>query len=139
MSWTPPPEGSPCWIEIPATNIETCKQFYSALFPSWEFKPEILDNHGTKVSLYSFAKPDGFGGGIIQVPADCKTAEQKNGVGMTVYYWVNSVDETEKRVHELGGSTCLPKQPQGDSAFFICMLDVEGNRFGIYEHKAPPE
>jgi len=139
QSWVPPPEGSPCWVEIPAVNIEACKQFYTALFPSWEFKPETSENNGTKVTQYSFAKPVGLGGGIVQLPADCKPAEQKNGMGMTIYYFVNSVDETEKRVHQLGGSTCLEKQPQGDSGFFACMMDVEGNRFGIYECKSVNE
>jgi hypothetical protein len=38
----------------------------------------------------------GFGGGIIQLAAGCEPAEQKNGMGMTVYYWVNSVDEVRK-------------------------------------------
>jgi hypothetical protein len=33
-------------------------------------------------------------GGIVQVPASCKeNSELKNGVGVTVYHFVESIDE----------------------------------------------
>jgi hypothetical protein len=37
--------------------------------------------------------PTGLSGGIVQVPAECKSTEQKNGVGMTVYHFVDSIED----------------------------------------------
>jgi hypothetical protein len=35
----------------------------------------------------------GLSGGIIQVSASCKTNELQNGMGVTVYHFVDSIDE----------------------------------------------
>jgi hypothetical protein len=48
---------------------------------------------GTKTYRYKFTKPDGLGGGIVQVPADCPEFSQSLGSGFTNYYFVNDVDE----------------------------------------------
>jgi hypothetical protein len=33
-AWTPPPFGSPCWIEIPAVDVPSCKVVLSSPFHS---------------------------------------------------------------------------------------------------------
>ncbi len=38
-----------------------------------------------------------------------------------------------ERIEKLGGKTVLPKVKQGEMGFFSNLIDVEGNRFGIYE------
>jgi hypothetical protein len=35
----------------------------------------------------------GLTGGIVQVPAECKTAELKNGMGVTIYHYVESIED----------------------------------------------
>jgi hypothetical protein len=42
-------------------------------------------------------------------------------------------NQTEARVHELGGKTVLPKTAEGTNGFYINVTDPEGNRFGLYE------
>jgi hypothetical protein len=37
--------------------------------------------------------PLGLSGGIVQVPAECKSNEQKMGVGVTVYHFVDSIED----------------------------------------------
>jgi hypothetical protein len=32
-------------------------------------------------------------GGIVQIPAECKTAELKNGMGVTIYHYVESIED----------------------------------------------
>jgi len=131
----PPIEGSPCWVEIPARDIEKLKSFYSTLFPSWEFKEEANygGEGGAKVAMYNFKRPEGFGGGIVQMPTECGTNEQHMGSGFTLYYLVDDLEKTLERINELGGSTVMPKVKQGESGWFANAKDVEGNRFGIYE------
>lgn len=96
------------WIPL---TIFFGKAFYSAIFPSWEWKPAQSAEGQSKVQQYSFAelkgKPAmmhnpskslnlgfrlGFGGGIVQMPEGYAPTEQIMGSGMTVYYSVNSLD-----------------------------------------------
>jgi len=85
--------------------------------------------------MWSFAGPSGLGGGIVQVSAECKAVEQKNGVGVTVYHFVESIEDTQKRVEELGGVTCSAKEPEGENGWYMYFKDVAGNRFGAYQLK----
>ena len=72
------------------------------------------------------------------MPAACKEKDgvkevMKNGVGVTVYHFVESIEETQKHVEELGGKTMSGKEKEGDNGWYMFFLDLEGNRFGIYE------
>jgi len=69
------------------------------------------------------------------MPEGCAPTEQIMGSGMTVYYAVNSLDMMEKRIHELGGSTCLGKTTESSHGWFMNFRDPEGNRFGCYEFR----
>ncbi|KAF2787465.1 hypothetical protein K505DRAFT_329664 [Melanomma pulvis-pyrius CBS 109.77] len=128
-----PPDGSPCWIEIMSVEPQKLKEFYTALFPSWGFKAATEQYKGDQVAMYEFEKPAGLYGGIVKLPEECPRGEQANGVGSTVYYFAKSIEETEKRVHELGGTTCLEKREEGSNGWFANFKDPEGNRFGVYE------
>ncbi|KAF2027161.1 hypothetical protein EK21DRAFT_115056 [Setomelanomma holmii] len=55
------------------------------------------------------------------------------GIGTTVYYFVNSIDEIEPKIVELGGRKVLPKTPEREHGWFANFVDPEGNRFGTYE------
>ncbi|CZR63044.1 uncharacterized protein PAC_12941 [Phialocephala subalpina] len=134
-TWKIPPVGSPCWIEIPAVDVQACKKFYTSLFPTWEFKASTEKYPEERIAMWSFAAPSGLSGGIVQVAADCKTAELKNGMGFTIYHFVESIEEAQKRAEELGGKTLCEKTPEGDNGWYMYLLDVAGNRFGIYQLK----
>jgi hypothetical protein len=41
----------------------------------------------------------GLSGGIIQVPAECKSREQKNGTGVTIYHFVESIEDVSFSHH----------------------------------------
>ena len=77
------------------TQIDSQKDFYAGMFPSWKFKeePYINENDGHKVHLYSFERPDGLTGGIVEMPKDCPPHSQSMGAGFTNYYLVKDVDE----------------------------------------------
>ncbi|KAH8663431.1 hypothetical protein BGZ60DRAFT_411290 [Tricladium varicosporioides] len=131
--YTPPQAGTPCWIEIPAVDVQACKKFYSSLFPSWTFKQDTAKYPEDGIAMWTFTGLSGLSGGIIKVDATCKTTEQPKGVGITVYHFVESIDETKKRVEELGGVAQSEKNKEGDNGWYMYFKDVEGNRFGIYE------
>ncbi|KAF2279820.1 uncharacterized protein EI97DRAFT_430831 [Westerdykella ornata] len=128
-----PPRGAPCWIEIMSVDPPKLKEFYAALFPAWKFKPVSKDYPEERVVMYEFEEPKGISGGILKLPEGRTRTEQPMGVGMTVYYFVDSLDETEKKVHELGGSTVLEKMAERQNGWFMNFKDPEGNRFGAFE------
>ncbi|KIX97421.1 uncharacterized protein Z520_06873 [Fonsecaea multimorphosa CBS 102226] len=131
-AWTPPAEGSPCWIEIPARDIDKLKEFYSNLFPTWTWRGDSSDSDH-HVAPFQFKDPKCLSGGLVKMPDDCGPNTQTLGSGVTVYHMVESLEKTEARIHELGGKTVMPKTAQGDSGVYINATDPEGNRFGIYQ------
>ncbi|KAG2024232.1 hypothetical protein GB937_003879 [Aspergillus fischeri] len=153
------PEGSPCWVEIPARDTEKLKVGSRSCGDSDDFRllhftvPFFRPGNGGQLSpLKTKAKCStivslnrrlieiaewvfrlGLSGGIVQVPEGCAPTEQIMGSGMTVYYSVDSLDMVEKRIHERGGSTCLAKTTESSHGWFMNFRDPEGNRFGCYE------
>jgi predicted enzyme related to lactoylglutathione lyase len=55
------------------------------------------------------------------------------GSGMTVYYFVNSIEAFEKEAAAVGAKLVLPKTKESDHGWFANFKDIEGNRFGVYE------
>ncbi|RFU26565.1 hypothetical protein B7463_g9773, partial [Scytalidium lignicola] len=135
QQWTAPPEGSPCWIEIPSVDLEASKKFYASVFPAWKFNPEIKEHVPHRVLTFSFADKVGLSGGLVEFSPECKTAEQTNGIGDTIYYFVNSIEEAASRIKAAGGKSAGEKTPEGENGFYQYFKDVDGNRFGLYELK----
>ncbi|GIK04349.1 hypothetical protein Aspvir_008430 [Aspergillus viridinutans] len=53
------PRRQPCFLEIPAQNVEKLKTFYASLFPSWEWKPahgEATED-GNQMRHFKFSEP----------------------------------------------------------------------------------
>lgn len=75
-----------------------------------------------------------MGGCITRTCSDAPRPSQADNVGSTVYYYVESLAETEKKVAELGGSTVKGKTREGDHGWYMHFKDPEGNRFGAYEY-----
>ena len=70
-TWTPPVAGSPCWVEIPGTDVPRAKQFYSKVF-HWSFHAATADCPESKIALFDFPdKKFPASGGICAV---CKEA-----------------------------------------------------------------
>jgi len=131
-TWSPPPTGGPCWIEIPAVDVQACKKFYAALFPNWEFRPATAQHPEEKIAMFMYGGKSGLGGGIIQVPASCKEKDHPMGVGVTIYHFVESIEETQEKIESLGGKSLSGKEPEGENGWYMYFQDVAGNRFAIY-------
>ena len=115
-------------FEIPGDYHEALIEFYSELF-GWRFEraPGIneywliqtapLDEESNQ------AKP--VNGGITRA----ETSER----GLLLYFSVGSVDESSKKIEELGGKILIPKQEVQDMGWFAKVEDPEGNRFAIWQ------
>ncbi|KAI9861549.1 MAG: hypothetical protein M1813_005159 [Trichoglossum hirsutum] len=131
--FTPPLYGSPCWIEIPATEVSRAKKFYADVF-NWTFKPATETYPESMIAMFSVPDPklSGLGGGIINV----SDAQHKPGKGGSVIYlWVDSIEEALAKIKGAGGSVVQEKSPEGDHGFLAKFADTEGNVHGIYTMK----
>lgn len=128
--WTPPPFGSVCWIQIPATDVGRSKAFYSSAF-SFSFKPTPAGYNEEEIAMFTLANPGGsLAGGICKVDANSTPS------GSTIlYFMVDDVDKALEKVVELGGKIREEKKPEGDHGLMGLFEDTEGNVHGVYQMK----
>jgi predicted enzyme related to lactoylglutathione lyase len=123
----PPAGSSPCpsrliWFEIPADNPERAKTFYGSLF-GWKIEkfPTVDDYWHIDTG-----GPDGSPDGGLMVR---KCPQQP----ITNYVAVSSVDESARKVAQLGGKICKGKTAVPQMGYFVICQDTEGNEFALWE------
>ncbi|KAK6507210.1 hypothetical protein TWF481_005660 [Arthrobotrys musiformis] len=126
--WTPPPFGSVCWIQIPATDVGRSKAFYSSAF-SISFKPTPAGYNESDIAMFTLPG-GGLTGGI------CKVDTNSTPSGSTIlYFMVEDVDKALEKIVELGGKVREEKKPEGDHGLMGLFEDTEGNVHGVYQMK----
>lgn len=118
-SWTPLKTGSPCWLQIEASdvgrgsfpmgpslhlnktsldtlvvlvpNVSLAKEFYRSVF-DWTFKPMPSKYAEDEIAMFSFPdeKFQHLGGGIVKSDGD-PTSRSRNGT--LLYLYVNDIEE----------------------------------------------
>jgi uncharacterized protein len=117
-------------FEIHAENPERARRFYTDLF-GWEFT-----SWGGPMEYYLIKTgPDdqrGINGGMIrrqgQGPIDGQAV-----IAYVCTVDVASVDESLKKIVNLGGTIALPKMPIPGIGWLAYGKDTEGNIFGIMQ------
>lgn len=136
-SWTPPPFGSVCWIQIPAADVARGKKFYADAF-DFSFKPNPAGYKEEDIAMFTLNHPGGMLTGGI-----CKAVENSTpGGGTVLYFMVEDVDKALAKIEGLGGKTREPKKPEGEHGLMGLFEDTEGNVHGVYQMKpaaAPAE
>lgn len=113
------------WFEIPATNFNRAKKFYSEIFEAELAVQEILD---TKMAF--FPAGEGEVGGAIchgegHVPSTEGTIPYLNGG--------EDLSGVLGRVEAAGGEIVQPKtQISEEIGFFAFFLDTEGNKVALF-------
>jgi predicted enzyme related to lactoylglutathione lyase len=115
-------------FEISGENLEILITFYSEVF-GWRFErapgvDEYWLIHAAPLDKKSVQfKP--VNGGITRAKAsDC---------GLLLYFSVESVNESLKKIEELGGKVLISKQEVQDMGWFAKVEDPEGNSFAIWQ------
>jgi len=117
------------WIEIRTHHIEETANFYESLF-GWKITQKEMAG-GFAVWLFDTGNEPRLQnlrrGGIWLRP-------ENETLGVVVYIVVDDIDETLKKVTELGGKITIPKAPigAGYGAFFT---DPNENLLGLYEDR----
>ncbi|PMD27058.1 hypothetical protein NA56DRAFT_697212 [Hyaloscypha hepaticicola] len=123
-----------CYVEIPANDVQACKEFYAAIFPSWVFTASTLP-----LRQWNFTDPDGLFGAITQAQPgywhELNAMISMAGEAMvaTISQCVESIDKVKLKVEEHGGEARSAKELAADGYYYMLFKDPEGNRFYVYE------
>ncbi len=112
------------WFDIPVTDMNRAKAFYSALL-SGELTLEEMGEAGAMAVL---PYGDGVGGALMQ-GEDYTPSRQ----GSIVY--LNGGDDLNVslgKVEAAGGKVLMDKMSIGENGFIAFFLDTEGNRVGLH-------
>lgn len=115
------------WVEIPTSDLERAKTFYSNVF-NLDFQfVEMPDN-----KMYLFGEMDKAGspGALIQ-----NSNIKPSSNGSTIYFSCDDLSKELDLVEKEGGKILIPKTDIGESGFFAHIIDSEGNRIGLHSFK----
>ncbi len=125
-------------FDIPATNIENLKKFYTELF-GWKLEKypgptEYYLVQTVPVDENMTPIRAGVNGGLYrkQDAAEPDIAKPIN------YISVESVDEYSKKVEQLGGKILVPKMEISGIGWWALAVDPDGNSFGLLEYLKKP-
>lgn len=110
-----------CHFEFMVSDVEKAKRFYTTIF-DWKLDENTMSGY---TMIDAGVAP---GGGIVKKPDDAPT------YAMSIYFCVDSIDETLKKIEAAGGTVEVPKTeiPVG---FWALFLDPDGIPVGLFEGK----
>jgi predicted enzyme related to lactoylglutathione lyase len=116
------------WFEIPVKDLGRAKKFYEKVFD----KELTLEEMGPyKMAFFPMENgAPGSAGSLIQG----ETYEPSYG-GTVVYFSVDDIEETLRRINANKGKTVLPKKSIGQYGFIAHFEDTEGNRLALHSMK----
>jgi predicted enzyme related to lactoylglutathione lyase len=113
------------WFEIPVSNFERAKKFYSTIYdyemPARQMGPNMMG--------FLLVEKGGIGGAIVQGEGYKPSQE-----GALVYLnGGKDLSVVLKRVESAGGKIVLPKTKITDElGYFAIFIDIEDNKLGIH-------
>jgi predicted enzyme related to lactoylglutathione lyase len=119
---TPWPNGTPCWVDYGAADLDATKAFYSSLL-GWEYtggEPEF----GGYLTVNANGRQAG-GMGPQQDPNDPPR--------WTTYFAADDAAATAARIKEAGGTVIVEPMEVGPMGTMVIALDPQGNPFGLWQ------
>ncbi len=117
------------WFEIPVSDFNRAKSFYSAVF-GYEF--ETQDMGSTKMAIFPMtSEKDGTSGALVFNEEFYKPSMD----GTLIYFTAFSGDLQNEldKVEPAGGKVLMPKkQISEDHGYMGLFLDSEGNRVALH-------
>ena len=107
-------------IDIPVSDMEAAKGFYSKLF-GWQIS-EIPGYEGYPM----WRAPNQISGGGL-APRDEEFAQPRS------YVEVDSIDQTIATAKDAGGTVLMEKAPISPTSWWAVIADPDGNVIGLYE------
>ena len=112
-------------FDISADNQIRAKEFYEKLF-DWKFQLLPGPMNYYLIDTKDLEGKRGIGGGMAK-------RENSQQAGITNFIGVASIDDSVKKVNELGGVIIQPKQVLPGWGFLALCTDTENNLFGLFQ------
>lgn len=114
------PHGDITHIDIPVTDMERAKSFYSTLF-GWQ----IAESPGFE-GYPMWQAPNKISGGGLAPRGEGFTQPRS-------YVEVDSIEDTLAKATEQGATVLMEKSPISETSWWAVMEDPDGNAVGLYE------
>jgi len=116
------------WFEIPVRDVGKARRFYEKVF---DMELTLEDMDAFNMAFFPMAEnAPGAAGMLIKG----ETYEPSHA-GTIVYFSVEDIEETLRRINANGGKTLLPKKSIGEYGFIAHFEDTEGNRLALHSMK----
>jgi len=116
------------WFEIPVKDLDRAIKFYEKVF---DVKLAREDMGGMKMAMFPFTQDTpGAAGSLIK-----GESYEPSHAGTVVYFSVEDIPDTLRRVNANGGKTLMPKTAIGQYGFIAQYEDTEGNRLALHSMK----
>ncbi|MCB0213633.1 MAG: VOC family protein [Anaerolineae bacterium] len=117
--------GAFCWNELATKDVKKATDFYTQLF-DWQVESQEMPGG----FVYSSFLNDGrYNGGMMQMSEEWGDMPSN----WTVYFTVESCDESVERVQSLGGSVMVPPTDIPNIGRFSMLQDPQGAIFAMLE------
>ena len=116
------------WFEIPVRDLDRAVRFYEKAF---EVKLSTEEMAGLKMAMFPFKQgAPGAAGSLVQ-----GASYEPSHAGSVVYFTVEDIPETLRRITANGGRTLMPKTGIGEYGSIAQFEDTEGNRLALHSMK----
>jgi predicted enzyme related to lactoylglutathione lyase len=119
---TPWPNGTPCWIDYGAADIDAAKTFYTA-FLGWDYTGGEPEYGGYVTATVNGRQAAGLA--PQQDPDDPPR--------WTTYFATDDAAGTAARITEAGGTVVVEPMQVGPMGTMVIALDPQGNPFGLWQ------
>jgi predicted enzyme related to lactoylglutathione lyase len=113
-----------CYFELMVSDTEKTKAFYGKVF-DWKFSE--YEGMPGYVNIDTGKEPMG---GIMKKPAEAPS------FNLSVYFYVDSIDETLEKVGSAGGSILFPRTEIPNIGWWALFMDPDGIPVMLYENKS---
>ncbi len=116
------------WFEIPVKDLDRAVTFHEKVFDVQLTREDMGE---MKMAMFPFTQgAPGAAGGLVK-----GESYEPSRTGAILYFSVEDIPETLRRITANGGKTLMPKTGIGEYGFIAHYEDCEGNRLALHSMK----
>jgi uncharacterized protein len=119
---TPWPNGTPCWVDYGAADLDATKGFYAALL-GWEYTEGQEEYGGYLTVLLNGKMAAGMG----------PQMDPNDPPRWTTYFATDDAAGTAARITQAGGRVIVEPMQVGPMGTMVIAVDPQGNPFGLWQ------
>jgi uncharacterized protein len=123
---TPYAQGTPCWVDLMASDLQTAINYYCDLF-GWEGEPGPPEVGGYTVCTLKGRPVAGIG------PAMAMDGQPAPSPAWTTYLAADSADDVAGKISKSGGKVVAPPMDVMSLGRMLVAVDPTGLAFGVWQ------